>query len=77
MVGEQLSTPGRRLRFLRKARGLTQVTLARKLHTSQPAISQWERDKWLPGLAMQRLLAEELGTTRLFLFDEHTDAVAS
>jgi len=74
---QDLSTPGGRMKLLRKARGLTQVSFARLVHTSQPAVSQWERDKWLPTVAMQRAIAEELGTSRSFLFGEHTDQVAS
>lgn len=65
-----LATPGRRLRFLRKAKGWKQEELARRVHTSQAAVSQWENDRWLPGEHMQKLLAEELGTTHLFLFGE-------
>lgn len=65
-----LSTPGSRIRFLREAHGLTQKALAAKAYTTQPAVSQWERDLWLPGKQAQVLLAEALNTTRHFLFGE-------
>ena len=76
MPDEELSTPGRRLRFLRVARGFKQVSLAARLGTSQAAVSQWESDKWLPAPHMQKLIAEELGTTRLFLFGDRVAEVA-
>lgn len=63
-------TPGKRLRFLRLAKGWKQEELARRVHTSQPAVSQWENDLWLPSEQMQKLLAEALGATRMFLFGE-------
>jgi len=77
MPSEDLATPGARLRFLRQAHGLTQKALAAKVFTTQPAISQWENDLWLPSKQTQVLLAEALGTTRVFLFNEQPTAVAS
>lgn len=76
-MDERFSTPGTRIRFMRKAKGWTQVTLASKVHTSQPAISQWEKDKWLPGPLMRQQLAEVLGTTQTFLFGDVTERAAS
>lgn len=70
LAAGDLDTPGKRLRFLRLAKGWKQGDLARRVHTSQPAVSQWENDLWLPSEHMQKLLAEELGATRLFLFGE-------
>lgn len=69
-----LATPGKRMRFLRKARGMSQQTLAAKVYTSQPAISQWEKDLWLPSKQSQVLLAEALNTSRAFLFGESAEA---
>lgn len=77
MTDEELSTPGRRMQFLRKARGIKQVTLAGRLYVSQAVISQWEHDKCLPNDANQRRLAEELGTSRSFLFGERTESVVA
>jgi len=63
-------TPGQRIKFMRDAKGMTQKALAAAVYTTQPAISQWEKDKWLPSRASQVLLAEALGCSRLFLFGE-------
>lgn len=66
----ELGTPGARIRFLRLALGLTQKVLAAKVYSTQPAISQWESDLWLPSRQTQVLLAEALNTSRSFLFGE-------
>lgn len=62
------TTIGGRIRMLRLAAGWSQETLATKVHVSQPAVAQWESNKWVPGRQSQFLLAEALGTTRQFLF---------
>lgn len=72
MGREDLSTVGGRLRVMRLAKGLTQETVAKRLKTSQPAISQWEKDKWVPAGLMRARLADVLGTTEAWLFDGHT-----
>ncbi len=72
---DDLRTPGERLRFMRRARGMTQEVLARTVYVTQPAVAQWEADKWLPTPPTQVLVAEALGTTRLFLFGEQTETV--
>lgn len=64
------TTVGGRIRFLREAKGWTQEVLAKHVHVSQPAVAQWETNKWLPGRQSQFLLAEALGVTRAFLFGE-------
>lgn len=73
-AANSLDTPGQRIRFLRKARGWSQETLASKVYTSQAAVSQWESDLILPSRQSQALLAEALETSRVFLFG---DRVAS
>lgn len=70
MAPDELSTPGKRIRFLRKSKELTQETLGRKVHATQAAVAQWERDARTPHRATQDLLADELGTKRTFLFPE-------
>ena len=75
--GNRLDTPGRRIRFMRQAKEWNQATLASKVGTSQPAISQWENDLWLPTKMFQTQLAEVLGTTRAFLFGEADQQAAS
>lgn len=67
---EALETPGKRIRFLREALGLSQEALAAKVFVTQPALSQWENDKWLPGRQSQELLATALNTSKHFLFGD-------
>ncbi len=70
MTLTDLDTPGRRMRFLRTSKEMTQETLARKVFVTQPAVAQWEADRWLPARPTQVLIAEALGTSRTFLFGE-------
>lgn len=67
----ELNTPGQRIKFMRKAKGWNQETLAAKVLVTQPAVSQWESDGVIPARQSQMLLAEALGTTREFLFGVH------
>lgn len=76
MSPEELSTPGKRIRFLRNSKEMTQETLARKVFVTQGAVAHWEADKTLPARPTQVLVADALGTTRVFLFED-TAAVAS
>lgn len=66
----RLESPGQRIRFLRLAHDLSQEALAARVYATQPAVSQWENDLWLPNKQTQVLLSEALGTTRSFLFGE-------
>lgn len=68
--GNELASPGQRIRFLRLALNLSQQDLATKVYATQPAVSQWENDLWLPSKQSQKLLADALGTNRAFLFGE-------
>lgn len=72
-----LDTPGRRIRFLRESLGLSQEALAAKVFATQPAVSQWENDRWMPSRQSQALLATALNTTRSFLFGDAVVTVAS
>lgn len=65
-----LDTPGQRLKFLRKAREMTQQDLAKKVFTTQPTVARWEKDEFLPHIGSQILLAEALGVSRAFIFGE-------
>lgn len=51
---------GKRIAFLRKARGYTGEALAEHLHISPQAISKWENAKCLPETAVLPALAEAL-----------------
>ena len=64
-----LNTPGARIRMMRTAKGWSQEHLGRLVGASQVAVSHWELDRFTPGLAAQKALADHLGTTRSFLFD--------
>lgn len=65
-----LSTPGRRIRFLRESKGWSQATLAKRVFVSQPAVAYWEADTKRPGKQSRELLAAALGCEPAFLFDE-------
>lgn len=65
-----LDTPGQRIRFLRLALEMTQETLAKRVYATQAAVSRWENDHDLPSRPAQVLIAQELNTTRAFLFGE-------
>lgn len=59
---------GSRLRQLRRARGLTQESLAEQVGVSKPAISSWEKDKAQPRAARATALAKALGVPVQSLF---------
>lgn len=73
MNGEHLSTPGARIRLMRKAKGWKQEGFARELGASQASVSQWENDKWLPGPLMRWHMANVLGVSESFLFGDIND----
>ena len=54
---------GKHLYILRKAAGLSQTELGRKVHVSNKAVSKWENGRALPGLDIVRLLADALNVT--------------
>ena len=56
-----------RLRELREAAGLRKCELARMLHVSPPAISQWESDWCRPSYDTLAILAEIFHTTTDYL----------
>ena len=66
---------GNRIAELRKARGLTQTELARRLKVSYQAVSKWENGKNLPDFGIIDSLAEELGVTmtELLGLEDKTD----
>lgn len=69
-IAKLMETPGGRLRFMRLTKGVTQVATAKRVNVSQPMVSQWERNEWLPSVDVQHELAEYFGTTRTFLFGD-------
>lgn len=54
-------TLGQNIQAARKAKGLSQETLAEKIGVSRQALGKWEKDTALPGLDNLQALAAELG----------------
>ena len=54
-------TLGQNIQAARKAKGLSQETLAEKVGVSRQALGKWEKDTALPGLDNLQALAAELG----------------
>ena len=59
-MGVQIAT-------MRKAKGLTQEEIGKRLHVSAQAVSKWERGESLPDLPLLPSLAQILETTTDFL----------
>lgn len=55
-------TLGQNIQNARKAKGMSQETLAEKIGVSRQALGKWEKDTALPGLDNLQALAAELGT---------------
>lgn len=55
-------TLGQNIQTARKAKGMSQETLAEKIGVSRQALGKWEKDTALPGLDNLQALAAELGT---------------
>ena len=55
-------TLGQNIQNARKAKGMSQETLAEKIGVSRQALGKWEKDTALPGLDNLQALAVELGT---------------
>lgn len=68
-------TPGWKIWFLRQGKDLTQSALGELVFVSQPTVARWENNRLIPSIAQQNRLAEALGVTRRFLYDD--DEVAA
>lgn len=55
-------TLGQNIQNARKAKGMSQETLAERIGVSRQALGKWEKDTALPGLDNLQALAAELGT---------------
>lgn len=55
-------TLGQNIQTARKAKGMSQETLAERIGISRQALGKWEKDTALPGLDNLQALAAELGT---------------
>ena len=61
---------GERIRTLRKRKGYSQEQLARKLHVTQRAVSQWEKNITTPAADQLKSLSEIFEITVDSLLDE-------
>ena len=62
---------GERIRTLRKRKGYSQEQLARRLHVTQGAVSQWEKNITTPAADQLKSLAEIFEITVDNLLDEN------
>lgn len=60
---------GKRIRALRKRRGLTQADFARLVGVTRPTVISWERGITVPVLYTLRRLAAVLGVTLEYLME--------
>lgn len=67
---------GDRIRELRLAKGMSQAQLARKLHVTQGAVSQWEKGLTRPDFDLLNALETVLGTNLSYLVGSTDDASA-
>lgn len=63
---EKQST-GQRIRALRRSKKLTQVQLAKIAGVSSPAVTEWEKDSYLPKAASLEAIANEFGVTTEYI----------
>lgn len=56
MLGETIAK-------LRKSKGLTQAQMAKQIHVTQGAVSQWETGRTAPDVQQMFILAEFFGVT--------------
>ena len=60
-------TIGQRIRALRRSKKLTQVQLAKIAGVSSPAVTEWEKDGYLPKAASLEAIANEFGVTTEYI----------
>lgn len=60
-------TIGQRLRALRRAKKLTQVQLAKIAGVSSPAVTEWEKDSYLPKAGSLEAMANAFGVTTEYI----------
>jgi len=60
-------TTGQRIRALRRSKKLTQVQLAKIAGVSSPAVTEWEKDSYLPKAASLEAMANEFGVTTEYI----------
>lgn len=60
-------TIGQRIRALRRSKKLTQAQLAKIARVSSPAVTEWEKDSYLPKGASLEAMASEFGVTTEYI----------
>ncbi|UIJ76924.1 LexA family protein [Acinetobacter sp. SH20PTE14] len=60
-------TIGQRIRALRRSKKLTQAQLAKIAGVSSPAVTEWEKDSYLPKAASLDAIANELGVSTEYI----------
>lgn len=77
-VGVEYTTFGKRLRHIRKERGMTQGEFAELLGTSKQILSRYEREDRSPRIEVVRKYAEALKVSADYLLgDEEAEAVSA
>ena len=61
------TTIGQRIRALRRSKKLTQAQLAKIAGVSSPAVTEWEKDSYLPKAASLDAIANKLGVTTEYI----------
>ena len=67
-------TIGQRIRALRRSKKLTQVQLAKIAGVSSPAVTEWEKDGYLPKAASLEAMANEFGVTTEYILTGKGDS---
>lgn len=62
-----INTVGQRIRALRRSKKLTQVQLAKIAGVSSPAVTEWEKDSYLPKAASLDAIANEFNVTTEYI----------
>lgn len=70
------STVGQRIRALRRSKKMTQVQLAKVAGVSSPAVTEWEKDSYLPKAASLEAIATKFGVTTDYILTGKGDPEA-
>lgn len=70
------TTIGQRIRALRRSKKLTQVQLAKIAGVSSPAVTEWEKDSYLPKAASLEAIANKFGVTTEYILTGKGDPEA-
>ena len=70
------TTIGQRIRALRRSKKLTQVQLAKIAGVSSPAVTEWEKDSYLPKAASLEAIANKFGVTTEYILTGKGDLEA-